>query len=116
MTKLKLAHEARNDIAQIGAYVSNELDNPEAASRIQAQILKRARTLIEFPELGALLSTIAPVQEKHRFLVTGSYIIIYRYDAQQNIVFVVRVLHGKRDFSKILIDEYSGEELATESN
>jgi len=105
MTKLQLSHEAQNDLAQIREYISGELDNPSAANRILAQISKRVRQLIEFPTLGASLTTILPVQTKHRFLVVGNYIVFYRYAESKNVVFVVRVLYGKRDFSRIFLDE-----------
>jgi len=110
MTKLQLSHEAQNDLAQISEYISKELDNPGAAKRILAQISKRMRMLITFPTLGASLATILPIQTKHRFLVAGSYVVFYRHDEGKNAVFVIRVLYGKRDFSKFFPNELREQE------
>ena len=54
-------------------------------------------------EMGALLSSIADVESGYRFLVTGSYLTFYR--VQGSDVYVDRVLHGRRDYLRVLFGE-----------
>ena len=53
-------------------------------------------------ELGALLSSIADVESDYRSLVTGSYLTFYR--VQGSDVYVDRVLYGRRDYLRILLE------------
>jgi len=108
MTRVKLSHEAEMDLSQIKDYITNELANPAAAKRILSQITKRIGKLSKFPELGSSLEAIVPFQSDYRFLVCGKYIAFYLYE--QNIVFVDRILYGKRDFVSVLFEELQQEE------
>ncbi|MCL2200452.1 MAG: type II toxin-antitoxin system RelE/ParE family toxin [Oscillospiraceae bacterium] len=100
MTDVRLSAAAENDLIQIKSYITDELSNPTAASITLAKITKRIRKLEAFPELGPSLETILPFQSNYRFLVCGNYIAFYLYE--QNTVSVDRILHGSRDFVKVL--------------
>ena len=70
--------------------------------------MKRIEMLALFPESGPLLSSVVNVATDYRFLVCGNYTAFYRYE--QNIVYIVRVLYGRRDFMRILFGEDQSEE------
>ena len=61
MYKLHYSTESRNDLAQIKEHISVEFDNPTAATRMVEYIAKRIRGLKQFPEMGALLSSIVDI-------------------------------------------------------
>lgn len=109
MNKLKISPEAKNDLAQIKVYISQELCNPQAAEKLVSNITKKIRGLSQYPEIGSPLFSILGIQTYYRFLVCANYLIFYRYE--DGIVFVSRILYGKRDYMRILFGDLpDGEE------
>ncbi|MBQ7896515.1 MAG: type II toxin-antitoxin system RelE/ParE family toxin [Oscillospiraceae bacterium] len=100
MNNLHLSIDAREDLAEIKAYIADELDNPQAASAIVKKISKTISMLRDHALIGAALSSILDVESDYRFLTSGNYMIFYRVAG--NDVFIDRILYGRRDFSRIL--------------
>ena len=70
-----------------------------ADSRLYAQytiqnIFKVSEILQTFPESGRRLPEFPDLV--HRELLLGNYRIMYRYNSEQNSVYVVTVMHGSR--------------------
>ena len=65
-----------------------------------SKITRKIRGLSEHPGISASLSSIMDIQTDYRFLVCTNYLILYRYEDE--IVFVSRILYGKRDYMHIL--------------
>ena len=103
MYKLKISPEARDDMEEIKGYISQELSNPQTEVNLVSKITKKIRRLPEHPGIGAPLSSIVDIQTDFRFLVCASYLIFYRYENE--IVFVSRVLYGKRNYMRILFSD-----------
>lgn len=100
MAEIKFSPEAITDLQNTKAYIADELCNEQAAVRTIEKILKRIRTLKDFPELGAPLSSIVNLDIDYRFLVCGNYTAFYR--VENDTVYILRVLYAKRDFMRIL--------------
>ena len=100
MSKLLLSPLAQDDLQEIRAYITDEYQNSTAADKIIAQILKKLRILVDFPFMGASLSSVVDVETEYRFLVCGNYTAFYRYEGKT--LYIVRLLHCRRDFMKIL--------------
>ena len=81
MAKIQFTPEAINDLQSSRRYIEEEL----------------------FPEIGAPLNSIVPVANDYRFLVCGNYTAFYRYE--NNEVFIIRVLYGRRNFMQLLFGE-----------
>ena len=111
MNNLHLAIEAQNNLRDIKTYITEDLENPQAALAIVRRITKSIRMLREHAYIGAPLSSIADNKEDYRFLVSGSYMVFYRVNGQD--VYVDRVLYGRRDYLSVLFRELP-EETATE--
>ncbi len=110
MNNIYLSPEARNDLAEIKAYISKELENPKAAVSVISKITKSIRMLQQHALIGAPLSSIADVSNDYRFLVSGSYMVFYRASGKD--VFVDRVLYGRRDYLRILLGDDAPDYLA----
>ena len=95
--------ESRRDLDEIWDYIAFELQNVSAAERMVNRIMDDVDRLESHGEMGALLSSIADVESGYRFLVTGSYLTFYR--VQGSDVYVDRVLHGRRDYLRVLFGE-----------
>ena len=100
MAMLKITPEANNDLHDIKEYITTELDNPAAAINIVAKITKSIRTLASFPDKGIPLSSKVKIPNDYRFLVCGNYLVFYRHE--NDTVYVIRVLYGRRDYMPIL--------------
>ncbi|MCM1171879.1 MAG: type II toxin-antitoxin system RelE/ParE family toxin [Clostridium sp.] len=100
MADIQFSSEAINDLQQAKAYIIEELCNEQAAINMVAKITKRIRMLADFPESGAPLSSVTDMESDYRFLVCGNYTAFYRLE--NGIVYIVRILYGRRNFVQIL--------------
>ncbi len=107
--KLRLAPEAIEDITGIKQYIREELGNPAASNRIAGKIVKSYKQLKASPYIVAPLRSKVSFETTMRFLVTGNYLIFYDVNEKESFVEITRILHGKRNFLKILfqLDEVS---------
>jgi toxin ParE1/3/4 len=94
--KVRLSSEARKDLIAVGDYIAR--DNPLRASTFVEELVKACVEISSTP-LGY------PIVQRYeakgiRRRVYGNYQIFYRVTGDQ--VFVIRVLHGARDYDALL--------------
>jgi len=94
--KVRLSSEARRDLIAIGDYIAR--DSPLRASTFVRELVQACAELSSTP-LGY------PIVRRYetkgiRRRVYGNYQIFYRVTEEQ--VFVIRVLHGARDYDGLL--------------
>ena len=70
----------------IHAYIAQ--DNPAAASRVTARVLRRSRQIATFPKSGRRVPDYA--RDDVRELIEGNYRIIYRLEARRISILTVR--------------------------
>lgn len=94
--KVRLSSEARDDLIAIGDTIAR--DSPLRASTFVRELIKACAELSSMP----LRYPIARRYEAKgiRRRVYGNYQIFYRVIGEQ--VFVIRVLHGARDYDALL--------------
>jgi len=100
---------AIEDLEQIGDYIAETLSSPLAALNTVSKIQHAIGKLADFPLIGAPLSSIADIDTDYRFLVCGNYLAFYH--SQDNIVYIDRVLYGKRDYVSILFNDLPQDEI-----
>ena len=108
MNNLRMSPEAQEDLREIRDYISEELQNAEAAKKTVAKITKKIRTLREHALIGAPLASVSDANSEERFLVSGNYLVFYRAD--ENDIFIDRVLYGRRDYLRVLFSDSMPEE------
>lgn len=101
--KVYISPKAQNDLQNIKRYIAIELDNSPAALNTVSKIIKTIRRLQEFPDSGAPLAAIIDMKTDYRYLVSDSYLVFYRHENES--IYVVRVLYGRRDYRKILFEK-----------
>ncbi len=105
MNNLHLSREAQKDLRNIRAYISIELENPQAGLSTVGRITKTMRVLKDHAQIG----TVLPVEENreygYRYLLSGSYMIFYRVCGED--VYVDRVMYGRRDYLHALFGDIS---------
>ncbi|GGA91849.1 type II toxin-antitoxin system RelE/ParE family toxin [Ornithinibacillus halotolerans] len=99
--KVEVLPEANNDIDEIFDYIL--LDNPEAAYNMMDKIFSNLEQLTSFPKLGNKLDHKLIKYYEFRMLNIDPYVAFYRI--MNNTVYIYRILHGARDYIKILKDD-----------
>lgn len=108
MYKLKISSEAKDDLVEIKSYISQDLCNQQAAENLVSKIINKISGLSDHPGIGAPLSSVVDINTDYRFLVCANYLIFYR--CEDEIVFVSRILYGRRDYTRILFADLSVDE------
>ncbi len=106
MNNLHLSIDAQNDLADIKAYIAEDLENPQAAIATVSKITKAIRMLRDHALIGTPLSSVADVDGDYRFLLSGNYMVFYRTNGSN--VYIDRVLYGRRDYLRILLADNHG--------
>ena len=98
--RLRYSPQAQLDLDEIFDYFADELGNPEKGASVVSDILAAARKIpgraTRFPPVGPLPFTT----DEYRFSQVGSYVIFFR--AEDEVVFVDRVLNNRRDYMSLL--------------
>jgi plasmid stabilization system protein ParE len=78
MNKLSISPEAKRDLENIKAYISNELENPVAALNVVSRITKSLKNPKDMPGIGPRLSSRIPFLIPHSQSISpGSQIFHY---------------------------------------
>ena len=104
--KPSLTAEARRDLKDIQVYISVEQESPQNALKVIEAILNRIERLISFPNTGTMLASIVGFSTDYRFVRAAGYLVFYRNENSQ--IIIDRIIHGKRDYVKILFPEEEG--------
>ena len=100
MYKLKITPAAASDLAEISAYISMQLHNPQAARRIAKNITHDLRLLQQNPHLGFSVSAKIGRETNLRALLSGNYFLFY--SIENEAIQVSRVLDGRQDYLRVL--------------
>jgi len=100
--KLQITKTALQDLDAILAYIMVDLSNMEAALHLADEVEKRYNRLSENPYLYEECHQSLLQKAHYRKAVIGNYLLIYRIDRDQNIVYIERFFSDMRDyFSKL---------------
>jgi addiction module RelE/StbE family toxin len=102
MLEIRFSPDALIDLQEIKGYITDDLQNETAAENTIRTIMDRIQQLIDFPDMGAPLSSVVQTQSDYRYLVCGNYTAFYRHEKET--VFIVRVLYGRRDYMRVLFE------------
>ena len=80
MHKLRINPIAKKDLLEIKAYITEELENPDAAVNVVTGIIDSYQKLKEFPQMGRKLSSKIGVSTDYRFIISGKYLVFYKTD------------------------------------
>ena len=106
MPKPVLSAEARRDLKGIQDYIANEQESPQAALKVIETILDRIEGLIGFPDTGTLLFPKVNFPTNYRYARAAGYLIFYRHE--NDLIFIDRIIHGKRDYISVLFPPEEG--------
>lgn len=93
----------KGDLLEIKEYITEELENPKSAVDVVVGIIESYQKLKDFPQMGRKLSSKIGITTDYRYLISGKYIIFYKFD--DIYISIYRILYGKRDYTKLLWEE-----------
>jgi plasmid stabilization system protein ParE len=99
--EVRFLQEALDDLDEIVSYIAQ--DKPAAAWRMHDKIIQYAEDLSFFPEMGHLPRYAKIRKAGYRMLIAKPYILFYK--KIDDIVFIYRVIHGARDWKRLLPEE-----------
>ena len=92
-----IAPSAQSDLGNIVRYIARH--NSDAAARLGFELITRAESLTNFPEIGRMVPEFR--QPDLREIICRSYRIIYRLKREDKQIQIVRFWHGARGFPHI---------------
>ena len=100
----RLTEKAQNDLDEIIGYIAVGLCNPSAASDFMNQLSKCIEETRLFSESGTLVDNefISFTTIRKKFV--GNYIIYYKPDIDKHIIYIIRIVYGKRSMNEILAE------------
>jgi len=100
--KLEYLPVARQDLIDIVLYISQELQNPDAANRLAEKLIETAEKVLTFPYGNPSYHPIKPLRHEYRKAIVQNYLMFYRIDEEKKLVTVARVLYAKRNYNRLL--------------
>jgi addiction module RelE/StbE family toxin len=100
--KLKFTREAREDLDKIFEYITQKLDAPIAAENLIDKIQTASERLRRFPQIGKIPADDTLAKKGYRMLIVDNFLEFYQVDEVQNIVRIMRIVYGKRNYTQLL--------------
>ncbi|MCL2637217.1 MAG: type II toxin-antitoxin system RelE/ParE family toxin [Oscillospiraceae bacterium] len=100
--KVRIMSRAKSDICDIRQYITDEYKNPQAARRRVLLIQNKIKSLEENPARFPLVRDDLLASNGFRMIVVETQNVFYAIREKENAVSVMRVLHGRRDWVRIL--------------
>ncbi len=98
----RLTKRAESDLDGIVLYITVDLANPQAASDFVDKLQNTIEEARAFLESGSLVHNEFLQIENMRKKLVGNYIVYYLLDIGENIIYILRIVYGKRNLDEIL--------------
>ncbi|MBD8957996.1 MAG: type II toxin-antitoxin system RelE/ParE family toxin [Holdemanella biformis] len=98
----RLTKRAESDLDGIVSYITVDLANPQAASDFVDKLQDTIEEARAFPESGSLVHNEFLQIENMRKKLVGNCIKYYLLDVGENIIYILRIVYGKRNLDEIL--------------
>lgn len=98
----KLTQKAEADLDDIVSYLAVDLANPQAASNFVDKLQGAINEACSFPESGAPVVNEFLPETKVRKKLVGNYVLYYLPEREEQIIYVLRIVYGRRNLDEIL--------------
>ena len=98
----RLSQKTEADLDDIVSYIAVELSNPQAASNFVDKLEKAIDEIRFFPESGFHVNNEFFSNTAVRKHMISNYIMYYLPVAEEKMIYVVRIVYGKRNMDEIL--------------
>ncbi len=105
MYELEFLPLAKDDLCEIAYYISHELSNPAAATKLSEELIDAAESLRRFPHSGQAYFPIRPLHRSYRRILVKNYLMFYYVSEPYKVVTIARVLYACRSAITQLLKE-----------
>lgn len=105
--RIRFTMDAVDGIDSIFAYIAD--NNRDAAKKMLERLESAISKLADNPRLGSVLPTNdqSLVEPGYRRIVVKPYSVFYRIGKE--VIFIARVIHGRRDWMHLLFEQDLGD-------
>lgn len=100
--RYRLSQKAAADLDDIVSYIAVELSNPQAASTFVDKLQRAIDEARSFPESGSPVNNEYLSNTDVRKKPVGNYIMYYLPISEEKMIYVVRIVYGKRNIDELL--------------
>ena len=100
--KIRIMANAKREMREITEYIAKDLGNPAAALRRLDLIDEKIQTLEENPARYPFVQDEYLASKGFRWVAAKTHLIFYTVCEESKTVSVMRVLNGRRDWSRLL--------------
>ncbi len=93
---------AVTDMQEIISYISKQLCNPEAASRLADEFIEAGNSIADFPYGRPVYRPIRELAHEYRPIYVKNYIMFYWVDENSKTVNIERVIYSKSNIKNLL--------------
>ena len=101
-SQVVITDTARSDLRDIALYLADLSKDKNLAIRFVKELQEKTKILELFPESGAIPRDRVLKSNGYRFLSRKDYLLFYQYDKERNIVYVMAIFNGKRDYMRVM--------------
>jgi plasmid stabilization system protein ParE len=91
--RLIWSESALADLERFAAFLQN--DHPKLAKQIAPEIIKRARMIADYPEIGRVVDDASSYRELNVSVLNAIY--VFRYSVRHDHIRMLRVFHGREN-------------------
>ena len=103
--KIIITKEAKRTLKEINKYISFRFLECNIAKKLINKIKKSINNLKQSPYMYMEIKTKFN-SKKYRRIVTKNYIILYRVNEKEKIIYINRIIHSRRDYLRDQIAKY----------
>lgn len=100
--KIQFSKDAKKDLIDTYSYIKYNLQEPVIAKKLIAKIREEINKLKDNPRIYSIIKDEIIKKREIRKVKVNNYIVFYRVEENNNIVEIVRIMYGRRNWTKIL--------------
>lgn len=102
---LRYTPSAILDLEEIRDYITDELQNPDAARNMLLRIVRDLSALKAQPHLGQTLRRKFGLDMDGYCIISGRQLAVYDINEAENMVEILRVIDTRTDYLRILLSQ-----------
>jgi plasmid stabilization system protein ParE len=99
---VKFTDTAKADLREIAYRIADKSGDKSVAKRFITELRERCRVLETFPDSGAFPKDRMLLSAGYRYLVHKNYLIIYSFEEEKRLVYILAVFHEKQDYVGVM--------------
>lgn len=100
--KIQFSKDARKDLIDTYSYIKYNLQEPAIAEKLIAKIREEINKLKDNPTIYAVIQDEIIKKREIRKIKVNNYIVFYKVEKKNKIVEIVRIMYGRRNWTRIL--------------